>query len=135
MVLPVNGPGGKKPKAGKGKRGANPRGEQDVQINLIVDPTAFQHPEVSESEDSEDDDSLDEGGKKTKTNQKKKKKRNQRKRRGVFEGLAMEEQWLVARSWLRKTTMIDVAGLIIWGATFIFVLTGKRCPSGGFGGW
>ena len=21
------------------------------------------------------------------------------------------------------------------GATFVFVLTGERCPSGGFGGW
>ncbi|KAF8809050.1 hypothetical protein BYT27DRAFT_6532728 [Phlegmacium glaucopus] len=135
MVLPLNGPGGKKPKkpkTGKGKPGANSRREGDLQINLIVDPTAFKNPDISESEDSEDDDGLDEGGK---VSSKKKKKRNQRKRRGLFEGLAMEEQWLAARAWLKKMTMVDVAGLLIWGATFIFVLTGKRCPSGGFGGW
>ena len=65
-----------------------------MQANLIVDSTAFQHPDISESEDSEDKDSLEE--RKTKT--KHKKKRNH-KRRGLFEGLAMEEQWLAARSW------------------------------------
>jgi len=107
----------------KGRRG----GQQDLQINLIVDPAAFQHPDVSSSEDSEDDDNT----KKTKH----KKGRNHKKRRGLFEGLALEEQWLAARAWLRKMTMLDVAGLVVWGATFVFVLTGKRCPSGGFGGW
>lgn len=129
MVLPMNGPGGKKPKNSKAKRRT---GQQDVQVNLIVDPTAFKPPNVSSSEDSEDDsDDLDEA-KKTKH---KKKKRTHKKRRGIFEGLAMEKQWLAARSWLRKMTMVDVAGFIIWGTTFVFVLTGKRCPSGGFKGW
>jgi hypothetical protein len=41
-----------------------------------------------------------------------KKKRNHKKRRGLFEGLVMEEQWLAARSWLKKMTMVDVAGFI-----------------------
>lgn len=129
MVLPMNGSGGKKPQkfAGKGKNGRQGR---DVQVNLIVDPTAFQHHDVSESEDSEggEDGGVDKG-----TKHKHRKRRH--KRRGVFEGFAMEEQWLAARAWLKKMTMVDVAGLLIWGATFVFVLIGKRCPSGGFGGW
>lgn len=127
MVLPINGRGGKKPQKTKGPNKGRRGGHQDLQINLIVDPAAFQHPEVSSSEDSEDDD----GTKKTKQ----RRRRNHKKRRGLFEGLALEEQWLAARAWLRKMTMLDVAGLVIWGATFVFVLTGKRCPSGGFGGW
>ena len=129
MVLPMNGSGGKKPQksAGKGKKGQQ---GGDVQVNLIVDPTAFQHHDVSESEDSEcgEDGGVDKG-----TKHKHRKRRH--KRRGVFEGFAMEEQWLAARAWLKKMTMVDVAGLLIWGATFVFVLIGKRCPSGGFGGW
>lgn len=128
MVLPINGPGGKKPTKTKAKKGKGGRpAPGDVQVNLIVDPTAFQHSESEDSDSGDDDDNLNEG--------KKKKKRNHKRRRGLFEGLALEEQWLAARSWLKKMTMVDVAGLIIWGATFIFVLIGKRCPSGGFNGW
>ena len=125
MVLPMNGQVEKKPKKPKGKRGRPGHGgQQDVQVNLIVDPTVFQHLDISESEDSKDEDISEE-----------KKKRNHRKRCGLFEGLAMEEQWLAARSWLKKMTMVDVACFVIWGATFVFVLTGERCPSGGFGSW
>ncbi|KAF9558013.1 hypothetical protein CPC08DRAFT_709944, partial [Agrocybe pediades] len=147
MVLPVGnntGKKAKKPKGGKkgrGKYGAPPG--QDVQVNLIVDPTAFL-PQEPESESDSEDESLSEtlmpGSfehlKQQQAKEKKKKARNRnRRRRGVLEGLAMEEEWKVARAWLKKLTMLDVAGVVLWGATFVFILTGKRCPSGGFNGW
>jgi len=27
------------------------------------------------------------------------------------------------------------AGTVLWGAAFVFIMTGKKCPSGGFNGW
>ncbi|KAF8163601.1 hypothetical protein B0H34DRAFT_651870 [Crassisporium funariophilum] len=63
-----------------------------------------------------------------------KKRNKRRRRRGVFEGLKMEEEWKAARAWTRKLTMVDVAGVVLWGATFVFVTVGKRCPSGGHDG-
>lgn len=133
MVLPVQGlPGGKKgpkKKGGKkGKRGQHGGGAGDVQVNLIVDPTAF---ERREEEDSEEDGEWGEsipGGYGTG-------KRRRPRRRSVFAGLAMEEDWKRARGWAKKLAIIDVVGLVLWGAAFVFILIGKRCPSGGFEGW
>lgn len=145
MVLPVGGAGkkNKKPKGGnkgKGKYG-HPGAQGDVQVNLIVDPTAFQPPEASESDSEDDYDSLDEammpGGLRYDDRQQaRRKKRNRnRRRRGVFEGLAMEEDWRAARSWAKKVAMVDAAGIVLWGAAFVFIMTGKKCPSGGYNGW
>lgn len=144
MVVPVGGGGGKKnkkPKAGKKKGKWGAPGVQDVQVNLIVDPAAFQPPEASESESEEDEDEdgampgafgpLD-GRQKQERHRK---RRRQRRRRGVFEGLAMEEQWRVARAWIKKMAAVNAAGLVCWGAAFVFIMIGKRCPSGGFNGW
>ncbi|CAA7271855.1 unnamed protein product [Cyclocybe aegerita] len=142
MVLPVgNAAGGKKNKKPKGKKhkkygpGA---GSGDVQVNLIVDPNAFHPPEASESEEEEEDgyDSMDgsmPGG--YDSRRKDKARRARRRRRGVFEGLAMEEEWRAARAWAKKVAMVDVAGIVLWGAAFVFIMTGKRCPSGGYEGW
>ncbi|KDQ60936.1 hypothetical protein JAAARDRAFT_124886 [Jaapia argillacea MUCL 33604] len=57
------------------------------------------------------------------------------KRRTVFEGLALEEEWKKARGWLRKMLFIDMGLLVLWGGIFVWVLIGPRCPSGGFEGW
>ncbi len=51
MVLPIGG-NDKKNKKKKGKKGGPP--SQDVQVNLIVDPTMFRPPQ-EETSDSEDD--------------------------------------------------------------------------------
>ena len=145
MVLPVGEPGkkNKKPKGGnksKGKYG-RPGAQGDVQVNLIVDPTAFQPPEASDSDSEDDHDSLDEammpGGLRYDGHQQaRRKKRNRnRRRRGVFEGLAMEEDWRAARSWAKKVAMVDAVGIVLWGAAFVFIMTGKKCPSGGYNGW
>ncbi|KJA27003.1 hypothetical protein HYPSUDRAFT_63266 [Hypholoma sublateritium FD-334 SS-4] len=144
MVLPVGGGGGrkgKKPKAGKKQKGKwSTPGAQDVQVNLIVDPAAFQPPEASESEseEGEDEDAMPgafgpyDGLQKQERHRK---RRRQRRRRGVFEGLAMEEQWRVARAWTKKMAAVNAVGLVCWGAAFVFIMIGKRCPSGGFDGW
>jgi len=151
MVLPVTTPGGKKSwkggKKGKGKYGApgGSVGPGDVQVNLIVDPKAFQPPGTDDldDDDDEDDDSLDEGsgmmpggyGYEERERARRKKKRRNRRRKGVVEGLKMEEEWKVARSWAKKMTAIDVGEMILWGAAFVFIMIGERCPSGGYQGW
>jgi hypothetical protein len=135
MVLPVQGlPGGKQKKAKKGKvkpgkKGAPPA-MGDVQVNLIVDPHAFGG--GGHEEDDSDEDVDDYSG----SNSGLKKRKNAAgRRRSVFAGLAMEERWKAARSWLKKVAVIDVGCLIIWGVVFVLILMGKRCPSGGFEGW
>ncbi|KAF9447890.1 hypothetical protein P691DRAFT_651110, partial [Macrolepiota fuliginosa MF-IS2] len=57
------------------------------------------------------------------------------RRRSVFAGLAMEAEWKSARAWAKKIAAVDAFGVVVWGAVFVFVLVGKRCPSGGFEGW
>ncbi|KAJ7219423.1 hypothetical protein GGX14DRAFT_592100 [Mycena pura] len=140
MVLPVSGPGNKKNKAngknGKnGKKGKN-EGAGDVQVNLIVDPHAF-----GGSRDDDDDDDSDENDDEAGSvpgsfdPAAARRKRRRAKRRSVFAGLAMEEDWKRERSWLKKITAVDVVGIILWGGIFIFIIIGKRCPSGSFDGW
>ncbi|GLB34761.1 hypothetical protein LshimejAT787_0203260 [Lyophyllum shimeji] len=132
MVLPVQGlPGGKKGKKKGAKKGNGPHaGQGDVQVNLIVDPQVFGRREDEESEEDER-----EWGESIPGSYDTARKRRRPRRRGIFAGLAMEEQWKQARGWAKKLAFVDVAGLVLWGATFIFILIGKRCPSGGFEGW
>ncbi|KIJ41254.1 hypothetical protein M422DRAFT_172584, partial [Sphaerobolus stellatus SS14] len=61
--------------------------------------------------------------------------KGRRPRRSVFEGLAMEDNWRHARSFLKKLFALDVLCCLVWAAVFGFVLFGKRCPSGQFNGW
>ncbi|KAF9053048.1 hypothetical protein BJ165DRAFT_1400404 [Panaeolus papilionaceus] len=136
MVLPVGG-AGKKGKKDKGsKKGGGKYGPQgqDVQVNLIVDPTAFQPPEESDTESEGEYDEEAMPGSFEERQHTKRRKRN-RRRRGVFEGLAMEADWKAARSWLKKITAMDVAGIVLWGAAFVFIMIGQRCPAGEFDGW
>jgi len=149
MVLPITGQTGKKKgkagKRGKSKFGApGPNGHGEVQVNLIVDPKAFQPPDTDDLSDEEEDedDSLDEGSGMMPggfgyedRERSRRKKRKRRRRRGLVEGLKMEEEWKAARSWVKKITVVDVIGLILWGGAFVFIMIGQRCPSGGYGGW
>ncbi|THU81258.1 hypothetical protein K435DRAFT_477393 [Dendrothele bispora CBS 962.96] len=151
MVLPVQGlPGGKKDKyknkGGKGKKGKGgmmPGG--DVQVNLIVDPTIFgggrrdEEEEYSEDEDQRERDEWDwERGSSSMPGgygNSSRRKRRRPKRRSVFVGLAMEEEWKRARKFAKQITAVDSLGAVIWGAVFIYILLGQRCPAGGFDGW
>jgi hypothetical protein len=131
MVLPVPG-GGSKPGDGKkkGKKGQKD-GVQDVQVNLIVDPNMFRaerSPSASEEEDDESDPWS------ANQHQRPRRKRHPR-RRGVFEGLALEESWRVARRELKRSLAIDIVLLVAWLAAFIYVLMGKRCPANTYDGW
>lgn len=146
MVLPVPNTGkkknkGKKPKKGGGGGGGGDGG--DVQVNLIVDPNLFS----GGPDDDDDDDSDDEGSSTGQSHlpggyygvggsgARGKAKAKRTRRRGIIAGLAMEKEWKLARAWAKKITLVDVLGLVVWGAVFIFVLLGKKCPSGGFEGW
>ncbi|TDL27411.1 hypothetical protein BD410DRAFT_740418 [Rickenella mellea] len=126
MVLPVQSlPGGRneKKKGKKGKKGQSNDGS--VQVNLIVDPTLF-----GNHGRDQDDNTTDIGDLASHSS-------NSRvpKRRSVWEGLAMEEQWKTARSFLKWITFYDVTSMILWGFVFVLVLLGSRCPSGKFEGW
>ncbi|KAG5645069.1 hypothetical protein DXG03_007159 [Asterophora parasitica] len=130
MILPVQGlPSGKNGKYQGGKKGKG--GQGDVQVNLIVDPEAFGRRE----EKSEDDDYDGEWGGSVPGSYATGRKKRRPRRRSVFAGLAMEESWKRARGWTKRLAFFDVAGLLVWGTTFIYILIGKRCPSGGFEGW
>jgi hypothetical protein len=148
MVLPVGGPGDKKKKkhkgGKKGKGGYGPPGAQDVQVNLIVDPAAFHGHEVEDSDSEDGYDSHDgsmpgglsgAGYETPEQRTRRKKHARRRRRKGIVEGMAMEEEWRAARSWAKRVATVDVAGLVVWGAAFVFIMTGKRCPSGAFNGW
>jgi hypothetical protein len=145
MVLPVQQlPGGAKAKKNKGgKKGKKGGGEaQGVQVNLIVDPGMF-----GKDEESSGDEDGREGmpgaydefgsayGSSTTRSGHKKGKRKKARRRGIFAGLAMEEQWRVARSALKKLLFFDIVMGVVWASEFVYALIGRRCPAGGFEGW
>ena len=127
--------GGKRgKKGGKGKGG----GGGDVQVNLIVDPHAFNFDPDHDDEDNigesgDDDDGGMPGG--FSPPKPRSKGRGRQRRRGILAGLAMEESWRHARGWAKKLAIVDVAGVVVWGGLFVFLLLGNRCPSGAFSGW
>ncbi|KAI0301980.1 hypothetical protein BC826DRAFT_986451 [Russula brevipes] len=57
------------------------------------------------------------------------------KRRTVFEGLAMEEQWRAARKELNWMLVLDTVCFFLWSVEFIWILIRERCSPGGFNGW
>lgn len=124
MVLPVQGLGNPKDKKSKGKKKQkDSKGNEGVQVNLIVDPSMF----GGLRGDTEDDDKED-----TSTPRQ---AGPRRKRRGLFEGLAMEEQWKYARKELKRFLFLDLLFFLLWGVVFVVILLGKRCPTGQFEGW
>ncbi|KAI9509335.1 hypothetical protein F5148DRAFT_1298873 [Russula earlei] len=108
-VLPVQGLSGDTKKKRKGKKE-----QESVQVNLIVDPTIFRTTSSSISQ--------------TGTNRRP-------KRRSVFEGLAIEEQWRAARKELKWKLFLDASCFFLWSVEFIWILIRERCPPGGFNGW
>ncbi|KAJ4475349.1 hypothetical protein C8J55DRAFT_536885 [Lentinula edodes] len=159
MVLPVQSlPGGKHHKKAKGKKGRKGQGANtgDVQVNLIVDPNMFggdRDDDDEEEGDEEDENGLGGGGGGTwdwegssvpggwshSSNgghaARKKKKNRGAKRRSVFVGLAMEEEWKKARSFAKKIMAFDIFGVVLWGTVFVVIMMGKRCPIGRYEGW
>lgn len=138
MVLPVQGlpgPGGKhKNKKGKKGKGAPDGG---VQVNLIVDPTMFGRDTERGRDDEEDDE--EDGSSAIPGSYSGASSAGQRrrapKRRSIFAGLAMEEQWKKARKVLKWGVTVDAIAMVAWGFEFVLILLGKRCPVGGFLGW
>jgi hypothetical protein len=124
-VLPVQGlPGDKKGK--KGKKGKKEQG--DVQVNLIVDPKIFRTHFHQDDEESASPDEHSSSSIQTGTGRRP-------KRRSIFEGLAMEEQWKAARKELKWMLFVDIVCLFLWSVEFIWILIRERCPPGGFNGW
>ncbi|EJF66097.1 hypothetical protein DICSQDRAFT_159138 [Dichomitus squalens LYAD-421 SS1] len=135
MVLPVGGFPGQRPKK-KGKKGKGSP-ESNVQVNLIVDPTMFgRDPERAQDdeEDEEEDGSSAVPGSYSGASSAAR-RRGQPRRRGIFAGLAMEEQWKRARKTLKWGVTIDALLMLVWGMEFVLILLGKRCPVGGYLGW
>lgn len=143
MVLPVGVPGtgkkGKKPK--KGKKGNGGAGGGDVQVNLIMDPGIFGRDPDHDERHSDPDDEADDydnytiPGSYSHPSSHSKTRRKAKPRRSIFAGLAQENAWREARKWLKRMAWVDVGGMVVWGALFVLVLVGKRCPPGEFEGW
>lgn len=137
MVLPVQGMPGGKPKK-KGKKGE--KGGDGVQVNLIVDPGMLNGNMDDEDDDGDADSELSESeytvpGSYSGRSHRTRRKRKAAKRRSIFAGLALEAQWKHARKMLKWGMMVDVLMFFAWGAEFVYILIGKRCPSGSFEGW
>lgn len=126
-VLPVQGlPGDNNNKKKKGKKG---KGEQgSVQVNLIVDPTIFRSPLGLDDEESADLDERSASMSQSGTSRRP-------KRRSVFEGLALEEQWRAARKELKWLLFTDIIFFFLWSVEFLWILIREKCPPGGFNGW
>ena len=135
MVLPVQSLPGGKPKK-KGKKGKGPP-QGSVQVNLIVDPTMFGRDAErgrDDDEDEEEDGSSAIPGSYSGSSGSGQRRRTP-KRRSIFAGLALEEQWKKARKVLKWGVTVDALCLLLWGTTFVLILLGERCPVGGFIGW
>jgi hypothetical protein len=128
-VLPVQGlPDDKKKK--KGKKG---KGEQgSVQVNLIVDPTMLRS---ALGQDDEESAELDNHSTSLSQSQSQTGRSRRPKRRSVFEGLALEEQWSAARKELKWMLFMDTIFFFLWTVEFIWILIREKCPPGGFNGW
>lgn len=136
MVFPVSGAhGDKKKKKKKGEIGKD--GGEGVQVNLIVDPGMLGNDSHGgdEDEDMSETESSVPGTYSGPGRSRNRRKGQRQRRRSVFDGLALEAQWKHARKMLRWGMLIDVVMLIVWGAEFVYILIGQRCPPGSFNGW
>ncbi|THH13863.1 hypothetical protein EW146_g6401 [Bondarzewia mesenterica] len=126
MVLPVQSlPAGGKKKGKEGNQG-------QVQVNLIVDPTIFGQ---GQEQRDEEDEILPEDKYSSAVSSTRLTPGRRPRRRGVFEGLAMEEQWKRARKELKWFLFADILSFLLWGVEFVWVLVGPRCPPGQYNGW
>ncbi|GJJ12629.1 hypothetical protein Clacol_006872 [Clathrus columnatus] len=124
FVLPVQGFPGQQKKTKKKGKGSQ---SGDVHINLIIDPRMLQQGEREEL--GAEDDITSSHASTSRTQQ------SRNRRRNVFEGLALENQWKQARSSLKFLFTLDIICLVVWCAAFVYVLFGKKCPPGQFDGW
>lgn len=108
-------------------------GGGDVQVNLIVDPGMLQRQQDDRC-DEYDQDEYDENPSVPGTYGQFTPQRRT-PRRSIFAGLEMENQWRAARGLLKKLMFFDILCVALWGAEFVLILIGQRCPSGGFDGW
>lgn len=97
-------------------------------MNLIVDPTMFRSPLGLDDEESADLDERSASMSQSGTGRRP-------KRRTVFEGLALEEQWRAARKELKWLLLTDIIFFFLWSVEFIWILIREKCPPGGFNGW
>ena len=144
MVLPVQHlPGGNKHKGSKGgKKKKNKKdragGNSDVQVNLIVDPNILSGDRRGRDEEEEEYDEESStwlGTNSGRSNGSNGRRPRTPKRRSIFAGLALEAKWKRARKRLKWAMAADVVCFILWGGEFVIILTGQRCPPGGFDGW
>ena len=141
MVLPVQHlPGGNKHKGPKGKK-KHKKGRHaatgDVQVNLIVDPNVFGGSRRGRDDEEEHGDEYSSwlGSSSGRSRGSNGRQPRGPKRRSVFAGLALEARWKKARKRLKWAMAVDLACFILWGAEFMVILVGQRCPPGGFEGW
>jgi len=138
MVLPFAGAQGKKDKKRKKGKQSDTAGD-GVQVNLIVDPNLFRGRDRDDDRrsdvDDRDSDAYTTPGAYSSSHSSRGPRKRPRPRRSIFASLAQEAMWREERKWLTRLMLIDICGIAIWGALFVFILIGKRCPSGRFDGW
>ena len=118
--------------ANEGKKGKKGQQGEGVQVNLIVDPSAFMPGGFGREEEGWGD---DDGSTDLTSASRGRKGGAGPRRRTVFEGLAMERAWIAARKELKWVTTADGAGLVLWGVVFVWTLLSGTCPPGGFDGY
>lgn len=135
MVLPVQGlPGGKK-KQKKGKKGKYDGAAGGVHVNLIVDPGMFGGNGRGRDEEYGSEEEYDNMDGSQLSFRRGAARGSGPQRRSIFQGLTMEDDWKVARKFLKRMLFLDIACLVIWGGVFILILFGQKCPPGEFSGW
>ncbi|KAH7317986.1 hypothetical protein B0J17DRAFT_622034 [Rhizoctonia solani] len=110
MVLPIS-----RHRPGQSKKSKN-QGQSNVQVNLIVDPSAFAPKQES---------NLTPGVPWS----------EQQTSGGVFTSYEREKARLAARKGLWWALGLDVVGALAWGTAFVLAMVGPRCPVGGYSGW
>ncbi|KAG8793611.1 hypothetical protein FRC12_002243 [Ceratobasidium sp. 428] len=115
MVLPISrhraGP------RGKGKK--HRKGDDSIQVNLIVDPSMFS-PGQRES-------NLTPGVPWT--------EQQAANSNGVFTSFERERARLSARKGLWWALGLDVLGAVVWAVAFVLAMIGPKCPVSGYSGW
>ncbi|KAF8921061.1 hypothetical protein CPB85DRAFT_1269145 [Mucidula mucida] len=114
MVLP-----GANQKKKKGKKGKNGYPQQDVHVNLIVDPSMFRPPQDEEEEDWESSTAVSSNAGKKKPP----------KRKSIMSALLAERVWLIARSRAKKILCLDIFLTLAWLGVFIYIMLGARCAA------
>ncbi|KAG8749855.1 hypothetical protein FRC11_010961 [Ceratobasidium sp. 423] len=110
MVLPIS-----RHRAGKSRKQS--KDQSNVQVNLIVDPSAFSPPKQESN--------LTPGVPWS----------EQQTSGGVFTSYEREKARLSARKGLWWAVGLDVLGALAWGTAFVLAMIGPRCPVGGYSGW